>query len=497
MTSQEYVLKAENISKSFVGVQVLKKVSLKVRKGTVHALMGENGAGKSTLMKTLIGLYQPDEGSIEFNGKVHHIANTQYALNLGISMIHQELMPILEMTVADNIFMGRYNIGKRKWLVEKNLVQKKVEELFHDLGISGITANAKMNELSLAQIQMVEIVKAVSYNADLIIMDEPTSTLMDNEVEILFKIIRTLTARNIGIIYISHKMDEIFVIADEITVLRDGENAGHGLISEITRDDLISMMVGRQLTDLYHKEKLEKGDVILEVQNLASHDAFTDVSFQLHKGEVLGFAGLMGAGRTEIVETIFGLREKTHGKVLKNGSEISIKNPADAIRQGIALAPEDRKRVGLFLEHPLRFNTSLTYLNRLSKLWLVNKLKENEVSSKYLKLLRVKAFNFEVNANTLSGGNQQKVVLAKWLMTEPDVLILDEPTRGIDVGAKSEIYQLIEKIAKTGKGVLVISSEMPEVLGICDRILVVHEGRIRGELSQEEATQEKIMSFLA
>lgn len=490
---EQYLVEMRGISKSFGGVHALKDVSLLIRKGKVHALMGENGAGKSTLMKILLGFHQPDEGKIIFEGNEITLKSPGEALDKGFSMVSQELMQMDEMTVADNMFMGRYS-GKFK--IDKKTLYDNTAEIFRKLGIEHIRPNAKIRSLSLAQRQLVEIAKAVSYNAKLIVMDEPTSALMDAERDILFRIIRDLKAEGTAIIYISHKMEEIFQIADEVTVLRDGTYIGHDEASNLDNDRLIQMMVGRKLTDLYVRSESKPGDVALEVKNLSSGTVFHDVSFQVRHGEVLGFAGLMGAGRSEIMETIFGIRKKTSGTILKDGKEIEIRNPKDAIKNKIAFLTEDRKGTGLFLNMPIAFNSSISSLDLMNNGWTVSRKKESAKVEKMSDELKLKRSSINAKVSSLSGGNQQKVVLCKWMLTEPDVLILDEPTRGIDVGAKKEIYTLIDSIAKSGKAVIIISSEMPEVIGISDRILVMYEGRLKGQLNRGEVTQEGIMAMM-
>lgn len=491
--SEEYLLQMKGISKSFGGVHALSNVDLNLRAGRVHALIGENGAGKSTLMKILTGQYQPDEGQILYKGKEIHLKSPGEGLAMGFTIVNQELMQMEEMTVADNMFMGRYP-GRGR--VDKKTLYKRTQEIFDQLGIEGIRPNNKLKKLSIAQKQLVEIAKAVSYNAKIIVMDEPTSALMDQEIKILFKIIRDLKSHGTAIVYISHKMEEIFQICDEITVLRDGQFVGHNEASELDNDKLVKMMVGRELKDLYVKSESHPGKVALEVRDLSSPGAFENVSFSVRHGEVLGFAGLMGAGRSEIMETIFGIRKKSSGEVLKDGKELQIHNPKDAINNKIAFVTEDRKGTGLFLNMPIEFNSSISALDILNKHATINKSKENKEVTDMSDRLKLKRRSIKAKASSLSGGNQQKVVLCKWLLTNPDVLILDEPTRGIDVGAKKEIYGLIDQIASSGKAVIVISSEMPEVIGISDRILVMHEGTLRGELSRKEVSQERIMSLM-
>jgi inositol transport system ATP-binding protein len=486
----EYVLTMEGISKQFPGVRALSDVQLRTRKGTVHALMGENGAGKSTLMKCLIGIYVPDSGSITFKGERLNITNTNYALSKGISMIHQELSPIPQMTVAENIYLGR---EPTTWygLVDMRKMNRMATELLERLRIK-IKPTAKMYELSIANTQLVEIAKAVSYDSDLIIMDEPTSAITEAEVEGLFNIIRSLREQGRAIIYISHKMDEIFKITDEVTVFRDGQYIGTDPTGDLSHGKLIEKMVGRTLTDMFHKETVELGPVFLEVENL-SGKGFRNVSFQVRRGEILGVAGLIGAGRTETMEGVFGVT-RTHGGTIKvNGKQVTIKSPADAIRHGMALLTEDRKLTGLYLNASVRENMFIANIKRYLLGPFVRFRKIEKDCSMMRDLMRIKTPSLMQLVKFLSGGNQQKVLISRWLLTEPELLILDEPTRGIDVGAKSEIYRLMTEFVRSGKAIIMISSELPEILGMSDRIMVMHEGDKAGELSRAEATQEKIL----
>ena len=491
---EEKLLVMHGITKEFPGVRALDHVELQLEKGTVHALMGENGAGKSTLMKILMGIYQPDEGEITLKGQTVKIDNPKKALKMGISMIHQELMPIPDMSVADNIFL--YDYPAKKGFVQKSVLYKKTEELFRELGIEGVSSRVFMKELSQAQMQMVEIAKAVSAKADVIIMDEPTSAISDHEVENLFRIICTLRSKGVGILYISHKMDEIFKISDYITVLRDGQYIDSAPSDKLNQEKLVRLMVGRELKSIYDRHPSVTGEVMLEVKHLKCKGVCEDVSFKLHKGEVLGFAGLVGAGRTEIMEAVFGMRKLQGGDIIKEGKKLKICNVRDAIDYGLALASEDRKKFGLFLELPISYNITISWLKHLQKSGIVNRRGEREKAGNLSKDLRIKSSSIKTRVGKLSGGNQQKVVLAKWLLTEPDILILDEPTRGIDIGAKKEIYTLIEQLAREGKGVIVISSEMPELIGISDRIITVHEGAVKGNYTGTEITQERIMMDL-
>jgi inositol transport system ATP-binding protein len=488
----DYVLSMEHISKQFPGVRALNDVELHARKGTVHALMGENGAGKSTLMKCLIGIYAPDSGTITFKGEQLNITNTHYALSKGISMIHQELSPIPQMTVAENIYLGREPIT---WngLVDMRKMNRMTAELLDRLHIK-IKPTAKMCELSIASVQLAEIAKAVSYNSDLIIMDEPTSAITQAEVEGLFNIIKSLKAQGCSVIYITHKMDEVFKITDEVTVFRDGKYMGTEATAKLTDGMLIEKMVGRTLTDMFHKETTDIGSVFLDVQNL-SGKGFRNVSFQVKRGEILGIAGLMGAGRTELMEGVFGVTRPHDGTIRINGKVVKIKSPADAIRGGMALLTEDRKLTGLYLNASVRENIFIANINKyLFGPFIRSKIIEKDCE-RMRDLMHVKTPSLSEIIKNLSGGNQQKVLIARWLLTVPDLLILDEPTRGIDVGAKSEIYRLMTEFVRSDKAIIMISSELPEVLGMSDRIMVMHEGDKIGELSRAEATQEKILQM--
>lgn len=493
----EYILEMKDICKSFSGVKVLDRVSLSVKPGEVHALMGENGAGKSTLMKILMGIYKMDSGSILIGGEAVTVSGPKDAISKGISMIHQELNPVLDMEVAENIFIGRERVktvaGKLK-LVDKASMREETEELFRGMNI-GINPKAVMRYLSVAETQLVEIVKAISLKSKIVIMDEPTSAITEKEVLVLFEQIKRLKEQGVAIIYISHKMDEIFKIADRITVLRDGTLAGSGAAAELDGDKLISMMVGREIKQVYPKEAAEIKDVVLEVQDLNRGKKVKDVSFRLHGGEVLGIAGLVGSGRSELVETIFGIRPATSGKIFVKGQAVTIHHPKEAIAHKIAMITEDRKQTGLNLKTSVEQNISLVSIKKLSKAGIIDKGQESEAADRYIKSLSIKTHSRKAPVTSLSGGNQQKVVLAKWLLSEPDIIIFDEPTRGIDVGAKRDIYLLIGELAKQGKGIIVISSEMPEVMGISDRILVMSEGAVAGELDRDEFSQETIMNY--
>lgn len=490
------ILNVENVRIEFPGVLALDDVHLRVKKGTVHALMGENGAGKSTLMKILIGIYHPNKGKVTFKGEELKIENTHDALSKGIAMIHQELSPIPYMTVAENIYLGRETHYKNTGIINMKKMEKDTVELLERLNIKGITPRMKLNDLSIANIQMVEIAKAISYNSDLIIMDEPTSAITEKEVEHLFEIIHELKSKGISIIYITHKMDEVFKITDEVTVLRDGKFVGTELASNLNKNKLIEMMVGRELKDVFVKENVQIGDVVLSVRNYSKKGQYEDVSFDLRKGEILGFAGLMGAGRTEVMESVFGYRTPDSGDLFVNGKQVKIKSPIDAIRYKMALLTEDRKKTGLFLPLTVKDNTVIASLNKfMKKKSFINEKKIKDVCESEVTKMAIKTPSIDQKMLFLSGGNQQKVLISRWLLTDPDILILDEPTRGIDVGAKSEIHKLMSAMTAQGMAIIMISSELPEILGMSDRVLVMHEGRLTGELSREEATQERILQL--
>lgn len=491
---KEYILEMLNISKFFPGVKALEGVNLKVREGTVHALLGENGAGKSTLMKILIGLYKCDEGTIKFKGKKVQINKPLDALETGISMIHQELNPIPFMTVAENIFLGREPTYKKSGFVNNKKMVDETGRLLEKLKIS-ISPKVYMHELSIANTQLVEIAKAISYNSELIIMDEPTSAITEQEAEKLFQIIRSLKENGVSVIYISHRMNEIFKISDEITVLRDGKYAGNINVKDATSDKLIQMMVGREIKQIYPKEIAEIGDVLLEVKDFSLKRKFHDINFKVKEGEILGIAGLMGAGRTELMEAVFGITRPDRGELFVKGNKIEIKTPADAIRNKIALLTEDRKLSGMFLPLSVMDNMAMASINKFINKILVNYREVKNKCEQQKDMLSVKTPSLSQSVNNLSGGNQQKVLLARWMLTEPDILILDEPTRGIDVGTKSEIHRIMSNLAQEGKAIIMISSELPEILGMSDRIIVMHEGRITGEISRDEADQDTIMKY--
>lgn len=495
MMQDEYLLVMDQITKSFPGVKALNGAGIKVRKGSVHALMGENGAGKSTLMKILAGMQPPDSGKITLKGKDITLANPLDSIRNGISMIHQELTVVKQMTIAENIYLGREPTHGSFW-VNEGSQNEMTAKLLKSLEIP-LKPKTRMADLSIAQMQLVEIAKAISFNSEIIIMDEPTSAITEREVGILYKIIRSLTAKGVAIIYISHKLNEIFDIANEVTVMRDGEFVGHKMIEDLTRNDIVSMMVGRELTQMFPKVNVEIGEVVFEVRNLSCAGKFKDVSFKLKRGEILGLSGLMGAGRSEVMECIFGLVPLDAGEIYVKGQKVHIRSPRDAKKQGIAFITEDRKATGLFLVHSIKDNMIAASLDTFKSGLFMNEKRIRRESEKYKTMLRVKTPSIEQKVKNLSGGNQQKVLLAKWLLTDADVIILDEPTRGIDVGAKSEIYTLMGEMVTAGKSVIMISSELPECMGMSDRIVVMHEGRVTGEVNRAQANQELIMQYAA
>lgn len=494
---ETFFLEMTDICKSFSHVSVLQNVSLNIRQGEVHALVGENGAGKSTLMKILMGLYAADQGEIRIQGTPVQIHSPQDALRNGIAMIHQELHPVPDLSVAENLFMGR-EIRKTRFgglsVVDQKAQVAQAKAIFDSMGIR-IDPNALIRNLSVAQVQLVEIVKALSLSARIIIMDEPTSALTEKETLTLFEQIEKLRGNGVTIIYISHKLDEVFAISDRITVLRDGELIGTFSTPEITRDRLIQMMVGREIKTIYPKVEAVKGGPALRINAFSRGKHFQNISFELHYGEILGISGLVGAGRSELVECIFGITRPTAGEVLINEKPVKIKSPQQAIAHRIALITEDRKLTGLNLSETLASNISVVILDRISHFSVIDQRKETAAVGTYIKKLNIKAASPKAKVSTLSGGNQQKVVLSKWLLSEPDIVILDEPTRGIDVGAKRDIYLLMGELAKAGKAVLMISSEIPELMGLADRIIVMADGRLTGEIQRKDFSQELIMRY--
>lgn len=488
-----FIVEMASISKGFPGVQALDDVSFNARPGKVHSLMGENGAGKSTLMKILAGIYTPDSGTITVRGTAVEIPDPATSLSLGIAMIHQELSFVPELSVAENIFLGR-EIRNRFGAVSRRAMQNRTREIFERWSIN-INPRSLMRELSVAQAQMVEIAKAISFGASIIIMDEPTSAITEREVAHLHSMIRQLRDAGTAIIYITHKMDEVFAISDEITVFRDGRLVTTRPASELDRNSLIALMVGRELTHLFPKEHADIGDVVLRVEGLNRGNRVRNVSFELRKGEILGIAGLMGAGRTEVLETIFGVFPADSGTIEVQGRPRKIAQPRDAIDAGLGLLTEDRKQTGIMAVLSVRDNMSVAALPRFSPRGLLKRREITDVCQEQRERLALKTPSLNQLIQFLSGGNQQKVLLSRWLLTTPDILMIDEPTRGIDVGAKSEIHRLMSELAKQGKAIIMVSSEMPEILGMSDRILVMCEGRMTGELLAADATQERIIEL--
>lgn len=496
----EYQLEMKNISKSFPGVKALDDVSLSVRKGSVHALMGENGAGKSTLMKCLFGMYSLDEGQIFLRGEPITLKDSHDAIVKGIAMIHQELQPITEMTIAENLFLGNYPMKKQLFLnsVDHKKMNEDATKILQHIQLD-VKPTTKLKELSVSQMQSVEIAKAISHNAQVIIMDEPTSSLTQSEVEVLFGIINRLRNDGVSIIYISHKMDEILKISDDITIMRDGKKVGTWAAKEMTIDSIIANMVGRELTDLFPERdtKPSETEIALEVQNITSINprSFKNVTFSLKKGEILGIGGLVGAQRTEMVEAIFGIRRIADGIIAKDGQILKINKPQDAIRSKIALLTEDRRATGILGVLSITDNVAIASVDQYVDFIKINQKKIDKVVKESVDKLSIKAPNANTRIMSLSGGNQQKVIFSRWLANDPDILILDEPTRGIDVGAKYEIYTIMNELVSQGKSIIMISSELPELIGMSDRIMIMCEGRQSGILDKKDATQENIMTL--
>lgn len=496
----EFILEMHGVSKSFPGVKALDNVQLKLRPGKVHALIGENGAGKSTLMKCMFGIYKMDEGQIIMDGEPVVIHDPMDALRKGIAMVHQELQPIPARTIGENIFLGRYPMKKALGfipVIDHEKMYADTAELLKKVRMN-FDPEQKLGDLSPSQMQAVEIAKAVSSNCRVLILDEPTSSLTQNEVEVLFRIVEDLKADGVAIVYISHKMDEILRISDEVTIMRDGKYIGSWPASELTTDKIITRMVGRELTNLYPPRENIPGEVIFKVEDFSSTDprSFQNVSFELHKGEILGVGGLVGAQRTELMEGLFGIRSHTTGKIYYKGKEMKIDRPKDAINQGIAMLTENRILSGIMGVLPVSDNISITSLNKyLNDGICLNDRKINEMVKDNVTRMNIKTPSGKTLIRSLSGGNQQKVLIARWLANDPDVFILDEPTRGIDVGAKYEIYCIIANLAKSGKSVIMITSEMNELIGMSNRIMVMCGGRVTGFIDSKDATQEKIMSY--
>lgn len=492
----DYILEIENISKSFPGVKALNEITMKVKQGEIHALVGENGAGKSTLIKLLSGIHNPDCGSIIFCGNFIINKSPSECICLGISTVHQELKLVEELTVAENIFLGepiikQTTLGKS---VQWKAINNNAQNMLDSMGIS-INAKTLVKELSVAKKQIVEICKALRRNSKMIILDEPSATLTEVEIDVLFKILCKLREDGITIIYISHRLEEIYQIADNVTVLRDGNLIVTDKIENMDRQKLIQYMVGREIDNIYPPKHKQFGEKILDIRNLKSEGVLHDISFSLHEGEILGIAGLVGSGRTELARAIFGADRIDSGEVIVKGKSVKIKKVTDAIKASIGLVPEERKIQGILPELTVANNITITGIDKIIKGGFLNKRLEKKYASKFIDQLRIVTPNEDFKICDLSGGNQQKTVLAKWLMANSDVLIFDEPTRGIDVGAKQEIYRILKDIASEGKAIIIISSELPEILGISHRILVMHDGRITGELDADQATQEMIMNF--
>lgn len=496
MAEKRIHLHMQNISKAFPGVQALKDVSFEVAKGEIHALVGENGAGKTTLMNILTGALPFDFGEILIDGEAVEIKSPASAQALGISMIHQELSLIPYLTVGQNIYLGREPRAKIPGFIDWNSLYEGSQVLLKRLKVD-VDPRTDVKELSIAQQQMIEVAKALSLNAELIVMDEPTSSLTDRETEVLFDIMRSFKDQGISLIFISHRLEEVFEIADRVTVLRDGQKIDTCLISELNEEKVVEMMVGRELGEMYPKDELERQQVVLEVENLSEGRELRGASLKLHGGEILGIAGLAGAGRTALAEALFGIRPIVGGAIKVNGKSVTIKSPQEAIRLGIGLVPEDRKLQGLFLNMTVRENIIISTLGKISEWIVINFNRADKLASEYVNKLDIRTPNIRQLVRNLSGGNQQKVVIARWLTLNPRVLILDEPTRGIDVGAKAEIHALMNQLAGQGVGVMMISSDLPEVLGISDRVLVMREGRIVREFTRRKATQDSIMHAAA
>ena len=494
---QPALLEMRGITKEFPGVKALDGVSLTVRPGTVHALMGENGAGKSTLMKCLFGIYAKDSGTITLEGKEVNFKSSKEAMENGVAMVHQELNQALTRSVQDNLWLGRYpKVGGI--MVSESIMRKRTKEIFDELEVH-VDPRAIMSTLPVSQRQMVEIAKAVSYNAKVIVFDEPTSSLTETEVEHLFRIINMLRDRGCGIIYISHKMEEILRISDDVTIMRDGQYVATRPASELTMEEIIRLMVGRELTNRFPPKENVPGEVILDVEHLSGkYTRLRDASFQLRAGEILGIAGLDGSGRTEVLENLFGSMTKGGGTIRLHGKEIKNRSPRESIKNGFALLTEERRATGIFGIRSILDNTVISNLKSylMGGICLSDK-KMRQDTEWAIQAMRIKTPSQDTQIRSLSGGNQQKVIIGRWLLTKPEVLLLDEPTRGIDVGAKYEIYELIINLAKEGKGVVMVSSEMPELLGVCDRILVMSGGLLAGEVDAKNTSQEEILTLAA
>jgi inositol transport system ATP-binding protein len=488
-----YKIRTEGIVKVFPGVKALDNIDFAVRKGTVHVLCGENGAGKSTLMKILNGIYRPDDGQIYIDEQPVRILSPIQARSYGIAMIAQELNYVPEMSIEENLFLGRLPVTKIGTVDWKRIRRETIRFLEEEN--LPYTPDQKLKTLTVSDIQMLEIIKAISYNAEIIVMDEPTSAITQHEVEVLFQKIADLKARGVSIIYISHKLEEVFRIADDITVLRDGTVVGSYPASELDINNVIALMVGREMTGVYPKEYVEVGSPLLEVEHLCSEQVYNDITFHVNRGEIVGFAGLMGAGRTEVMRSLFGLDPISSGTVKINGRQTQIKRVVDSIKNSIAMMSEDRRRYGIIPVRSVLENASIASLEQVIYRGRNHDKIERMIVGNFFRKLDVKTPTLDTVVQSLSGGNQQKVLLARWMMRNPDLLIMDEPTRGIDVGAKFEIYGLMSDLVKEGKGIIMVSSELPELIGMCDRIYVMCKGRITGELRREDFSQEAIMAY--
>ncbi len=495
--TNEVILSVEGVSKSFLGTKALDKVSLEVCKGEVHGVIGENGAGKSTLMNTIFGSLQRDEGTIRFMGEEVHFKCPADALKNGISMIHQETNLVQQFTASENIWLGMEKRFMKGGHLDNGARDRKTQELFDEYGIS-LHYDDVAGQISMAACQMIEVIRAVACGAKLIIMDEPTSSLSENEVEILFRMIRKLTQQGVAVIYISHKIEEIMKICDRLSVYRDGHYIGTRLISEIDHGTIVSMVVGRELINLFPKSEPNIGEVILDVKNLSKYGKFRDVSFQLHKGEILGFAGLEGAGRSEVASCIFGIDQPDSGEIYLDGKKVSIASPSAAVELGIGMVTEDRLRRGIVAQMSVKDNMTIARLGKFCSRFLgsIRRKEEEAACDDMIKTMQVKVSDRNQRIDSLSGGNQQKVIIGRWVMTAPRILILDEPTRGIDVGSKSEIHRLMSSFVEQGMSIILISSEMPELLGMADRIVVMREGNAVYTCDREEATQETLGKYV-
>lgn len=491
---RDIILEFRNICKEFPGVKALNNVSFSIKKGTIHCIVGENGAGKSTLMKVINGLYKPESGTIEFDGKPWNPKGSAQARMQGIAMIHQELNIIPEMTVAQNMYLGREVFEKNRIFLDDKKMLSDAEKYLADQGLH-YDLNAKMKELSLAEAQMIEIIKAISCNAKIILMDEPTSSLTEKEVSYLIEKIFELKKQGITIIFISHKLDEVFQIADYISVFRDGAHIITGKKSEFTRASVIEKMVGREMKEVYPPRTPTPGDVLLEVRNLSRKGVFEDISFSVRKGEILGISGLVGAGRTEIARSIIGLDPKDGGEIYCEGKLLDIRDVNDSIKNGIAMVSEDRRKYGLVLLRDIKENISMVALKHVFRKKIIPLAEEKKIVGDMIKRFAIKAPSDATITRTLSGGNQQKVVLAKWMSVSPKVLIMDEPTRGIDVGTKYEIYKMMNEMTDHGMSIIMINSDMEELLGMSDRIIIIRQGKLAGELTRQEASPESVMNM--